>query len=304
MIDFHEITLADKGWIEDVLKDAGERGIDYGFGAMYAWKRYYNTKVAEVCGCFTAFMEYEGEYYYMCPSGGCVNEAVLELARDAEERGIRLTMVSAAGNDIELLEEYFPGLFSYTLDRDSSEYVYDINDLADLKGRRFHGKKNHVNRFFKDNPDWHVEPVTKDNVDICRELDKAWGAEHTDADGAESLPFEDLALKCCFDHIEQFGLLGLILFVGDIPVAFTLGSPLPIGDEVDVMFEKALAEVDGAYSVINMEFARYVRENCPEVKYLNREEDMGLEGLRTAKESYHPVMMVDKYIAEIKETDE
>ncbi len=301
MIDFHEITLADKAWIEEVLKDAGERGIDYGFSAMYAWKRYYNTKVAEVCGCFTALMEYEGEYYYECPSGGCVHEAVIELARDAEERGIKLTMLSTGGNDKETIEEYFPGLFEFTYDRDSSEYIYDINDLADLKGRRFHGKKNHVNRFMKDHPDWRVEPITKDNVDICRQLDAEWHKENADAEGGESLPFEDLALKCCFDHIGEFELLGLILYVEDKPCAFTLGAMLPVGDEVDVMFEKAFRSVEGAYAVINAEFARYVREIRPEVKYLNREEDMGLEGLRSAKESYHPVMMVEKYIAKIRE---
>ena len=304
MIDFHEITLADKAWIEDVLKDAGERGVDYGFNAMYNWKRYYNTKVAEVCGCFTALMEFEGEYYYMCPSGGCVQEAVLELARDAEERGVRLTMLSAGGNDTETIEEFFPGAFEFIADRDSAEYIYDINDLADLKGRRFHGKKNHVNKFRKDHPDYRVEPVTRENVDVCKAMDLAWHAENTDNEGEESLPFEDLALKCCFDHYDDLDMLGLILYVDDQPVAFTMGSFLPVGDEVDVQFEKAFKSVDGAYSVINMEFANYVRATHPEIKYLNREEDMGLEGLRHAKESYHPVMMVEKYIARIREDNE
>ena len=104
---------------------------------------------------------------------------------------------------------------------------------------------------------------------------------------------EKAALTKALDHYSRLGLEGLVLRIGEETVAFTIGSFLCC-DTMDVHFEKALSEAEGAYPVINFEFARYLRSKYPQLQYLNREDDMGLEGLRKAKLSYCPHHMVEK----------
>ena len=101
-------------------------------------------------------------------------------------------------------------------------------------------------------------------------------------------------------HYEQMGLDGLLLRAGGKVVAFTMGEQMGAEDTYDVHFEKAFAEVPGAYPMINREFARWVQEHYPEVRYLNREDDMGVEGLRQAKKSYYPDLLLEKYSAVLK----
>ena len=111
---------------------------------------------------------------------------------------------------------------------------------------------------------------------------------------------EKVALRRAFEHFENLGLEGLILYVGEQPVAVTMGSRLS-EDTFDVHFEKAREDVQGAYGAINRAFARYLREKYPSLRYLNREDDLGLPGLRKAKLSYNPAFLVEKcwaYLAE------
>ena len=98
------------------------------------------------------------------------------------------------------------------------------------------------------------------------------------------------------DHFEALGLEGGLIRINGSVAAFTIGDRLN-GDTYDVHFEKAYAGIQGAYAMINREFARWVREHHPDIKYLNREEDMGVEGLRKAKESYYPDLLLEKYTA-------
>ena len=104
---------------------------------------------------------------------------------------------------------------------------------------------------------------------------------------------ELVALNRAFAHWQELGMEGLVMYVGEQVVAMTMGSRLG-DDAVDVHFEKADLDYPGAYAVINRAFARHIREKYPQVKFLNREDDMGIEGLRKAKLSYYPHHMVEK----------
>ena len=296
MIDFQRPKLSDKDWIDDLLRRASERGCDYNFGTIYAWHEYYEIYVSEVEGCLAVRYGSGSRSAYLFPVGGNRRKAVIALKKDAAENGHQLVFYSVSKENVEFLEKEFPGEFTASLDRAGMDYLYEINNLAELSGRKYHGKKNHVNRFMKDNPDWSYEEMSPENIDECRAMDAVWVEQNLGFEGEDSLEGETEALRLCFDHFQELGLEGGVLRVRGRVVAFTIGEPICFGDTYDVHYEKAYADVAGAYSVINQQFARWVREHHPEVKYLNREEDLGLEGLRQAKESYHPAILLEEYV--------
>ncbi len=300
MIDFQTPTLKDKAWIDDLLARASERGCDYDFGTIYTWHRYYEIRVAEVEGCLA--VKYGSGSYgaYLFPVGGNRRKAVLALEKDAAENGVPLRFYSVSRENVEFLEKEFPDQFTAVLDRAGQDYLYEINNLCELAGRKYHGKKNHVNRFMKDNPDWRFEEMNPDNIAECKEMDKVWVRQNQGFGGEDSIEGETEALTLCFNEFRELGLEGGVLRVKGRVVAFTIGEPICAGDTYDVHFEKAFADVAGAYSVINQQFARWVREHHPEIKYLNREDDLGIEGLRQSKESYHPAILLEEYIVKKK----
>ena len=111
---------------------------------------------------------------------------------------------------------------------------------------------------------------------------------------------ERAAINKALRDYDIIDLDGMIIVYEDRPIAFTIGSRIS-NNTFDVHFEKAMSGINGAYAAINYEFARYIRDKYPDIKYLNREEDMGIEGLRKAKESYKPHHMVEKCWAHLLE---
>ena len=197
------------------------------------------------------------------------------------------------------LEEFFPGQFTFTADRDGYDYLYEIDRLADLGGKRLHAKRNHINRFMENNPSWTYEEITPESLGECLAMDKEWYRRSLSREGEaeeRDLGDEGVALRQAMEHYQALGLEGGLIRVYGEVVAFTMGDLLN-SDTYDVHFEKAYGELQGAYAMINREFARWVRGRHPNVRYLNREDDMGVEGLRKAKESYYPDQMVEKHTA-------
>ena len=302
MISFNDIKLEHKRSADEILCGANELGCSYCFGTLYSWRKFYYKKIAVISGCLTAMLR-SSTYgtMYTFPAGGNVKSAVEELADFADERGERLSLVCVSEENRKKLEELFPWKFEFSSIREDSEYIYLTKDLAELKGKKYHAKKNHVNHFVREFPDWSIEEISPDNIAECRALDAEWFEENLEYKEDATLDGEIEALNECFDHFEELGLCGLLLKVSGRPVAFTVGELMPCGNCVDVRFEKALSFAEGAYAVINMEFAKYITEHYPDAVYLNREEDLGLEGLRQAKESYKPVMLYTNYLAVLKE---
>ena len=180
---------------------------------------------------------------------------------------------------------------------DSFDYIYSIDKLADLKGKKMHAKRNHINRFNENYPDWMFEPLTPDNRDLCRAMAAEWRsrrAEEVTEYEKHQYADESVAIHRALDEMEELGIEGGLIRAGGRIVAFALGSRLSI-DGYDIHFEKAFDDVQGAYSAINREMARYVRTKYPDVKWINREDDLGLEGLRKAKLSYYPDLLLEKF---------
>ena len=298
MIDFQRVNLNHKAPYEAILMAGSERGCEYTFANLYLWGL---QNIAFLHDSVLRFSHFYGRSVYPYPIGtGDKQTAIEALLRDAKERGIPCRIIGMTEADKEELEHLFPGTFYIRADRDSFDYVYDINDLADLRGRKFQSKRNHFNRFCTDHPDHQVLPMTCDLMPRVKEFVEGWYARRRETDPMGDYMLESVALARLFNHCGELDMEGLVLMDGDEILAITMGSRLS-PDTFDVHFEKAREDVSGAYNAINCHFARYLRLKYPDLKFLNREDDMGLEGLRTAKLNYRPHHMVEKYRAVVKE---
>lgn len=291
MIDFRTLTLNDRAQFEQYLLDGTERGCEYSFANLYLWGR---QRAAVVHDQLVLFSQFNRRTVYPYPAGAKDKKAALDaIIADARERGIPCRITGLNQENIAYIEKEYPGLFRFHCDRDSYDYVYDINDLADLKGRKYQKKRNHFNRFREHFPYYTVEPLCGENLSAVTEMAQQWYEDRLREDPQGDYHMERAALSKALAHYAALGMEGLVLLDGEQVLAFTLGSRLS-NNTFDIHFEKARQEVDGAYAVINCEFARYLRAAHPELQFLNREDDLGLEGLRKAKLSYCPHHLVEK----------
>jgi hypothetical protein len=202
--------------------------------------------------------------------------------------------------DREELESWFPEMFYVRTARDSFDYVYSIHDLADLKGRKFQKKRNHFNRFRAEDPDYQVLAINSCNMPRIQRMVDEWYRTRMKEDPEGDYLLENIAMARAFQNYRGLGLEGIMLMDQGAVLAVTLGTRLS-GDTFDIHFEKAREDIDGAYGAINAGFAGYLREKYPEVRFLDREDDLGLPGLRKAKLSYYPHHMAEKCWAYRKE---
>ena len=294
MIDFRHIEPEDKIEYEKLSFSERERGCETSFANLFMWGR---QKIAFLYGQALVFSQFNRRSVYPYPIGAGDKKAALDaIINDAAERGIPCRITCLDFEAKQEIERLYQGKFHFHNDRDSFDYVYDIECLAELAGKKYQKKRNHFNKFCVNNPDYRVEPISESNMDAVSRLVEEWYKRRAAEDPQGDFMMEQAAISKALKFYRELDLEGLVLFVGDSPVAVTLGSRMS-ENCFDVHFEKALAEVDGVYAAVNCEFARYIKAKYPDVKFLNREDDMGIEGLRKAKESYYPHHMVEKYWA-------
>ena len=298
MISFSRLQLAQKAQYEDILFACAPRSCEYSFANLYLWGRQEAAFFPEGIAFFSHFY---GKSVYPYPIGTGDRRAVLEaVLEDAKSRGIPCRITSMTQAETQELESWFPGKFLFRPDRDGFDYVYAIDDLADLKGRKFQKKRNHVHKFQASHPDCLSVPLEKENLPQAQEMVAQWFRQRLAEDPHGDYLLEQIALSRAFRHFEALGMEGLMLVENGQVLAVTLASRLS-ENTMDVHFEKAREDVDGAYAAVNCEFARYLRLKHPELAFLNREDDLGLPGLRQAKLSYQPHHMEEKYNAYLAE---
>ena len=187
------------------------------------------------------------------------------------------------------LEAQFPGKYVIEYNRDQADYIYEVERMISLSGKKLHGKRNHINKFKENNPNWRYEPLSQENVSACVKMAEEWREKNLCDEKGEKHTEFCVTLRA-LDEYEQLGLKGGVLRIEDRVVAFTLGEELNRETFV-VHIEKAMADIQGAYPMINQQFLVH---EASQYKYVNREEDMGEEGLRKAKLSYYPVFLQEK----------
>lgn len=297
MIDFHTPTIDDRAWLHPLLYASGQPGAEYTFNNAFFWSGYYGG-VAQVEGFALQACVRENKLVSFFPVGvGDAAPALSALLTEARERGLSLRLRGVTDAIRQELERLCPGRWTYTPYRDSFDYIYTVEELTQLHGKKLQAKRNHCNRFSADHPNWYTEPVTEANLHHCRALTARWYAEHGES---HQLCMEKIALERAFTHFSQLDMDGMLLFDGQEPVAYALGVRMN-ERYYDVNFEKSFASIPGAYALINREFSRMVAEKYPAVQFLNREDDMGEPGLRRAKESYQPTLLLEKFTADWQE---
>jgi len=290
MLNFKKPTIEDRPWLQRLYACSGFRGAEYTFANLYMWSYFYG-EVTEYRNHLCQRLDFQGLHQYIYPAGCGDKKPVLDaLWQDSHDRGHPFVVRSLTKETMADLEAMYPGKFTYEDNRMAWDYLYEIETLAELKGKKYQAKRNHINRFVENWPNWFTVPVTEENLDVCRELANKWFESHEDAAA------DHRAMDKAFRYFREMEFEGIILYAEDgYPVGFSMGNRISV-DTFDVNFEKSFADVQGAYPLVNREFARYIRDKHPEIRYLNREDDMGVEGLRKAKESYHPIFL-EKYIA-------
>lgn len=290
MLEFKKPVLSDRPWIQRIYEASGYRGAEYTFANLYLWSSYYGD-VTEYGGYLCQRLLFRGVHQYLYPAGSGDVRPVLEaLWADSRREGHPFVLRSLTKETMAQLEDLYPGRFGYEEDRDSFDYLYTIDTLAELKGRKLQAKRNHINRFAESFPDWHTKVITPDNLHVCEKLAERWYESHHESAA------DRRAMEKAFQHFDKLGFEGVILYSDQThAVGFSMGNRIS-RDTFDVNFEKSFADLQGAYALVNREFARHIRSRHPDIQYLNREDDMGIEGLRKAKESYHPIFL-EKYIA-------
>ena len=291
-ITFRRVERKDKELISSYFNKYTSRSCERTFVNTYLWSRRYPVTFAIVENTLVFKSEDEEHLSFAFPAGEDedIKKALEVLKQYSEERGYPFSLYLVSTENFEKLESWYPGRFEIEYNRDSADYVYESEKLMTLAGKKLHAKRNHINKFKATYEGrWSYEPVSKDNVEECFQMAIKWrkesGCEDNDDKCAEVCV--TLSALAQFEELELKG--GLIRIDGEV-VAFTLGEPI-CPDTFVVHIEKAFADIQGAYPMINQQF---VEHECSEYTYINREEDTGAEGLRKAKLSYRPVFLVEK----------
>lgn len=292
MLNFQPVTLERKQELDPILQSLPDMGCEYSVTNMLLWG---DACAAVEDGILYVLTKHAGGCGYFLPAGGDLVQAVKRLARDADKREIPLSMYGVTDRTRALLDSAFPGTFSFYEVRSGYDYIYDIRRLAELKGKKLQAKRNHIHRFEDACPDWQAVPLTPETLPRAQEMVRLWYLEHERLHPGGQFAKEQRAIGVAFDRFCDLGFEGLLLESGGRTVAFTMGTRIR-EDVFDVNFEKAVSDVQGAYAMVNRTFARYLSEKYPTLGWLNREDDMGLEGLRKSKLSYYPDLLLRKWV--------
>ncbi len=294
-IQWKQITMEDKALINGYYEKEQSRSCEFTFANNLLWSPHYKTRYGIVENMLV-FISPEEKFSVSFPLGdGNIKEALEVLFSYFEEMGKPFRMHLVTPEQFQKLEALYPGKFQIEYDRDAADYVYESEKLITLSGKKLHSKRNHLNRFKEEHPGWQYESITAENKQECMEMAEKWrelnGCEEDEGKEAEFC----VTLNALKD-MESLGLKGGLIRLDGEVIAFSLGEPV-CKDTFVVHIEKAYAHIQGAYPIINQQFAEH---EAAGYQYVNREEDVGVEGLRKAKLSYRPAFLQEKGLVTLK----
>ena len=290
-IRYYQLALSDREAMQAITLPSGRRNCNYTFANLVGWKFLFGTEVCVLENAVVLRYTFDGQRAYMV----CTSEALsLELIEALlDDSNGNLTLIGLEDSQVPQLSG-----FSISVEplRDQYDYIYRRTDLATLHGRHLDAKRNHIHRFRAEHPDFEYRPLTPEFFDECRRLTEIWQEEKG---GSDTINAEKQVMETIFSNWEALGMIGGSIIVDGRMVAFTYGAAVTT-DTFDVCVEKADRHVEGAFAIINQQFAEHLPE---QYIYLNREEDMGIPGLRQAKLSYHPEILLSYNVVHITKND-
>ena len=289
-----DITIDKKNYLNTFLEKANSENSELTFTNLFMWRKSYNVKFSVVSDCLVIISRHGKNpaiIYFPIGDGdriACLNEVLKEFQKSEESFSIRIN----SDEDLEMFKSAYGNKFEITEDTNSFDYVYRVQDLSDLKGKKYHAKRNFTNRF-ESKYNYTFETMTPDQKDECFSLYKNWLKEKEDDIPGLDESFE--AVSELLDNWESLDITGACLRVDGKMVAFSFGEPMiSAKNTVVIHFEHADTTFEGAFPMMNRQFLLNCWQNF---EFVNREEDMGLPGLKKAKESYYPCHMAKKYLA-------
>jgi len=294
--NFIRPELLHKELMNKYLKQQKKRSCDNTFANILLWSRHYGVTF-QIIEDMLVFKSKEEQPSYTFPAGRSegIKPVIDLLLADSEEKGYPFKLNLVGPEQFAILEELYPERFQISYSEDIADYVYETEKMINLSGKKYHGKKNHINKFEATNPDWSYESLTDDNVEECFQMALEWRNENEVEGNADKVAEMNVTLNALRLY-KELDLKGGLLKVEGKVIAFTLGEPV-CSDTFVVHIEKAFGEIHGTYPMINRQFLIHEVSEYP---YVNREEDMGVEGLRKAKLSYRPIFMVKKGIVTLR----
>ncbi len=295
-MDWKHITIEDKPIFDRFFKQAKIELSDYTFTNLFIWHFSRCTYYAVLDDFLCIQIKATGQSpVVLMPIGqGDIAGVIEELEDDFKSRDIPFSMRAISNEIRTTLEAVLPKRFVFTAERDRFDYVYDVQELVKLEGTKFKAKRNHLNKFREFYGDrFRYHPLTHDLLGEVVSAEIAW-CEKRNCDSQENLENEKRGIIEAINHFDHLDFEGGVLKVDDKVVAFTFGEAIT-EDMAVIHIEKADPDVRGAYQMINQQFLEH---RWAQMKFVNREEDLGIEGLRKAKESYNPCRMLEKYLLE------
>jgi len=286
-VQFRPLILAEKPLVDAALRENPPEVSELTFTNLFCWQAKRQVSVAEREGGLIFLAQEADRSFFMPPACTCDVE---RAARDMFEHAHAVGFEPVIERVPEAMSEALARAgFRVEEDRANWDYVYQVSDLASLEGRHYDGKRNFVHQALTNNR-CEYRSITSANVRDCLALETSWcNLRHCELD--PGLEAEQRAIASCFEHWDELVLFGGAVLVESKIQAFAIGERLN-QDTAVVHFEKADPELRGMYQLINHWFAR---NELSGFTYVNREQDLGIEGLRKAKESYHPHHMVRKF---------
>ena len=299
MLAFHEITLDDKQTVDGYFRRYGENSCQHSFVSLYCMERKYGDRICEQDGYLYVLRSKRGgaqERTYLFPMGerSGLEHAVERLRQDARAHGALVRFETLTRAAAETLERLFPGEFEIESCRDYAEYLYTREKLAELPGPAMASKRHDISTFFRDYGDRsRIEKIRPEHIEPIRAFQKIWLECKERGREDVQLECENDAIQRGLDHFEALGLTGIAVFIDDALAGYAYGVALS-GDCYDVLIEKGDRHYPDIYRVLNRDIVRLC---CGDFALINREEDVGAPGLRKAKLSYKPDLMLEKFIA-------
>lgn len=302
-MNWHTLSLPELEILQKSSVNNGFLANNYGAVNSFLYEEKFHSQIDFKDGWVLERYESAGKYCFSFPhniegDSSKLSDMIAVLSDEAKSLNSPLIFHNVTLEEKEILCGIFPDV-KFTPTPESGDYIYLTEKLANLTGKKCSRKRNHIHQFESKYPDFSFEPLTLQNLDAAKEVEEKWFAENSDfasENGTLSdLEFEKKIIFSVFENFDFFsktcGATGGILFIEGQPVAFCFASLLS-QKITDIHFEKCISPYarDGGYAVINKEFAKTVQ-----TEFINREEDLGIEGLRKAKLSYYPEMVLEKF---------
>ncbi|NMM63845.1 DUF2156 domain-containing protein [Clostridium sp. P21] len=296
MMNFKKLTLEDKDLFQRYTSPYTFLSCEYSFTTLYIWKDACDVKYTIYKNALIIKKrDFEGKYHFIQPLGykkEDLKDIIEVLIKYKEENNIKYLFKDLEESFICEIKALFSNIDDFYIkeDRDNFDYLYEAKRLMSLSGKKLHGKKNHYNNFVK-NYEYEVVEIKGEKV-IRDVIEKAQQLYEEREDEDCMLYYELQAIKDIVSNMNKFLLKGIAVYVNGKLEAFSIGEKLN-KDLAVIHIEKANKNINGMYSFINRTFI----EKCfNDVKIVNREQDLGLEGLRKAKMSYYPLKLEKKFI--------